>query len=82
MAARNSQDLACCWARDRECALEVAFRFRRIRLRRLELDFSSDAIDLGLEPFFLGCCYRTHAFTNAASGLIKLAEFTMSCRQV
>ena len=58
MAARNSQDLACCWARDRECALEVAFRFRRIRLRRLERDFSRNAIDLGLEPFFLGCFHR------------------------
>jgi hypothetical protein len=35
IAARSSHDFACC-ARDRERTLEIRFRFRRIRLRRLQ----------------------------------------------
>ena len=55
IAARSSQDFACCCTRNRERALEIRLRFRRIRLRRLERDFACNATDLGLEPSFFGC---------------------------
>ena len=32
IAARSSQDFACCFTRDRKRALEIRFRFRRIQL--------------------------------------------------
>jgi hypothetical protein len=52
-------------SRDRERTCEIGFRFRRIRLRRLERDFAGHPMDLGLMPPFLGCFYRCHRFANA-----------------
>jgi hypothetical protein len=68
--------------RDRECTLEIRFRFRRNRLRQLKRDFPGNAIDLGLAPPFLGCLYRRHRFTNAARSIIELAEFRVGSRQI
>ena len=58
IAARSSQDFACCCTRNRERALEIGFRFRRVRLRRLECNFTGDSMDLGFAPPFLGCFNR------------------------
>ena len=41
--------LAC----DCECALEIGFCFRGIRLRRNQRDFAGDAMDFSLEPLSL-----------------------------
>ena len=82
IAARSSQDFACCCTRNRERTLEIRFRFRRIRLRRLERDFPGDAIDLGLAPPFLGCFHRRHRFANAAPSVIELAEVRIGPRQI
>jgi hypothetical protein len=60
--------------RDRECALEIGFCFRCIRLRRLQCDFTGDAIGLGLEPSFLGCFHRRHRFVNAAPSVGELVK--------
>ena len=61
-------------ARDRECVLEIRFRFRRIRLRRLQRDFAGDAMDLGLAPSFLCCFRRRYRFANAAPSIIELVR--------
>ena len=82
IAARSSQDFACCCTRNRERTLEIRFRFRCIRLWRLERDFAGDAIDLGLAPRFFGRFDRRHCFANAAPGVIELAEFRMGPRQI
>ena len=82
IAARSSQDFGLLLARDRERALEIRFRFRRIRLGRLQRDFAGNAIDLGLAPSFLGCFDRRHRFANAAPSVIELAEFRMGSRQI
>ena len=47
IAARSSQDLACC-SRNRKRALEIRFRLRYIRRRRQQCDFPGNAIDLPL----------------------------------
>jgi hypothetical protein len=67
-------------ARNRERTLEIRFRFRR--LRRLERHFTSNAIDLSLEPLFLGCSYDRHRFADAPPGVIEFTEFGMSTRHV
>ena len=60
--------------RDRECTLEIRFRFRRNRLRQLKRDFPGNAIDLSLAPAFLACLHCRHRFANAAPSVIELAE--------
>src|SRR5208282_6272725 len=61
-------------ARNRERALEIRVRFRRIRLGRLKRDFPGHAMDLGLEPPFLGCFDNGNSFADAARSVIELAE--------
>jgi hypothetical protein len=48
------------------CTVKISLRLRRIRLGRLERDFASNAIDLNLQPPFLGRFYRRHCFANRA----------------
>jgi hypothetical protein len=50
---------AACCAR---CTVKISLRLRRIRLGRLERDFANNAIDLNLQPPFLGRFYRRHCF--------------------
>ena len=61
IAARNSQDFACC-AR----ALEICFSLRRTQLRQLQRDFAAYAIYFCLVPPFLCCLHRGHRFANTA----------------
>ena len=82
IAARSSQDFACCCTRNRERTLEIGFRFSRIRLGRHQRDFSGHAMDLGLAPPFLGCFHRRHRFADAAPSVIELAEFRIGSRQI
>jgi hypothetical protein len=50
-----------------------------MRLGRLKRDLAGDAMDIGLEPRFLGCF--DHRFANAVPSVIKLAEFSVGLRQ-
>ncbi len=52
--------------------LEIRFRFRRIRLRRLERDFAGRAIDLGFVPPVFGGFNRRQRFANATPSIIEL----------
>ena len=74
MAARSSQDLACCCTRYCEGAFEVRFRFRPIILRTHQPDFAGNAINLGLEPPFLGFLDRNDRFADAAPSVVELAK--------
>jgi hypothetical protein len=74
IAARSSQDFACCARANRERTLQMSFRFRRIRLGKLERDFPSCAIDLGLAPPSFGRLQRCDSFANAAPSLIDAAK--------
>ena len=60
--------------RDRKRAFEICFRFRRILLGRLECDFPSDAMHIGLAPPLLGGFHRPYRFANAAPSIIELVE--------
>jgi hypothetical protein len=68
-------------ARNCEGAVEIRFRFRRIRLRQLECDFPGNAMDLGLARSFLGCFHRRNRFTNAAPSVIDFSEFRICACQ-
>ena len=65
-----------------ECALEISFRFRCIRFVRLERDFTSDTIHLGLKPSFLGCINSADRFANATPSVIELTKLGMRNRQI
>jgi hypothetical protein len=51
--------------------LEARLRLRRIPLRRLQREFSGDAIDLSFVPPFLRCLQRS-ALRQAAPSVIEL----------
>ena len=53
VAARSSQDFACCARAIESALLEIGLRFRHIVFRRVDRDFAGDATDLRLEPLFL-----------------------------
>ena len=61
--------------RDGERALGMRFRFQRIRLRRLQGDFSGNAMDIGFVLTFVSCLQRNYGFADAARRFIELAEF-------
>jgi hypothetical protein len=65
----------------RESALEISFRFRDVVFRRLERDFASNSIDLGLEPPFPASVNRGQRLANAP-GIIELAEFRVGFGQI
>ena len=81
VAARSSQDFACCSRATASAALEMRLRFRHFRLGRLQRDFPGDAMDFGLAPSFLGCFHRLHRFADAAPSVIELTEFRIGSRQ-
>ena len=66
---------------DCECALEIRFSFRRVRLGRHQRDFTGQAIDLSLGPPFLGCFDRRDRFASAAPSLLYLPKLCMRARQ-
>ena len=82
MAARSSQDFGLLLACDGEARSKYASAFAASGSRRLQRDFAGDAMDLGLEPRFLGCFHRRHRFANAAPSVIELAEFRIGTRQI
>src|SRR3954453_11955549 len=53
--------------------LETGLRLLRVPLRRLERDFTGNAMSLGLAPAFPGRVHRRHCFVDAAPGIIELA---------
>ena len=57
-----------------------AFCFRGIRLRRLERHFPRDAMNMGLEPRFLGSLDHHFRFVNGAPSVIKLAKVRVGFR--
>jgi hypothetical protein len=59
---------------NRERALEIGLRFRRIRLRGLQCNFAGHAMNFGFAPFFLGCFHCCHRFANAAPSLLELPK--------
>ena len=61
--------------------LEILLRFRSVRLRRLQCDFTGDAIGLGLEPSFLRGFDCADRFANAALRVVELAEVRICSRQ-
>src|ERR1700676_891360 len=66
LCSRNSQGM-----------LEIRLRFRHVPLRRLERDFTGNAMGLSLAPPFLGCLHRRHCLADAAPGIIELARICM-----
>ena len=68
--------------RNRERALEVRFRFRRIRLAATSARFRRLCDGPRPRTTFLGCFHRRHRFANAAPSVIELAEFRMGRRQI
>ena len=68
--------------RDRERTLEIRFRFRRIRFRRLSSAISP-AIRLTSASHHLssGCFNSRHRFANAAPSVIELTEFRIRAGQ-
>ena len=59
-------------ARDGERALEIRFRFRRIRLGRHKCDFADDAIGLSLASPLLGGFNNLHRIVNAVQSIIRV----------
>src|SRR5262249_25809983 len=70
--------LAC----NRESALKIPFRLRRVRLRRLQGDFAGNTMNFGLVPSFLAHLDRRHRFTNTSLGIGELTEFSIRSRQM
>jgi hypothetical protein len=71
MAARSSQDFACCC----EGTLETRLRFGRIGHRQLERDFAGRAMDFDLPPPLFRCVHRRHGIAITAPSIIELTEF-------
>ena len=67
IAARSSQDFACCWRATAECALEIRFRFRRIRLWRHQRDLASGPIEFRFVARFLSCFHRRQPLANTSA---------------
>ena len=63
---------------DAEGALEMLFCFFRIRRGRLERDFPGNAINFGLQPFFLRPFYFVYRVVNATPSIVRLAKFRVS----
>ena len=82
IAARSSQDFACCLRATASARSKYASAFAASGSRRLQRDFAGHAMDLGLAPCFLGCFDRRHRFANAAPSVIELAEFRIGPRQI
>ena len=65
IAARSSQDLACCWRATAMGAVVMPLYFCSVRLRRHQLDFAGDAMDFGFGPSFVGRFHCGYRFANA-----------------
>jgi hypothetical protein len=63
-------------------ALEILFRFRRVRLRRLQCDVPGNAIDISQVPSFLSCFDRAHRFVDTAPSVVELAELRIGLGQM
>src|ERR1700730_18197617 len=57
---------------NRERALEIGFRRRRIRLGYKQRDFPGYSMEIGLTPAFLGCFRPCNRFAYAAPRIIEL----------
>src|SRR6476619_2377622 len=64
--------------RDSKCAIKILFCFFRIWRGRLERDFTGNAINFGLAPFFLRSFYFVYRVVNATPGIVKLSKFRIS----
>ena len=82
IAARSSQDFACCSRATASARSKYASAFAASGSGDMQRDFPGNAIDLGLAPSFLGCFHRRHRFANAAPSVIELAEFRIGSRQI
>ena len=65
IAARSSQDFACCWRATESARSKYASAFA-VSGRATSRDFSCNAIDLSLEPPFPGCFNSCYRFANAS----------------
>src|SRR5882672_6809329 len=57
--------------------LEIRSGLRHVPLRRLEGDFTCNAMSLSLAPSFHACLHRRHCLADAAPGIIELAGICM-----
>src|SRR4029078_704675 len=64
-------------SRNGQGMLEIRLRLRLVPLRRLERDFTGNAMSLSLAPSFLGGLYRRHCGVDAAPGVVELARICM-----
>jgi hypothetical protein len=69
-------------ARNGERLHEMCFRLRCVPTRRLEFDFSRDAVDLGLAPPFAGCLRRRKRLANAAPSIVQSNELDIGACQI
>ena len=82
IAARSSQDFACCSRATASARSKYASAFAASGSGDISAISPADAMDLGLAPPFLGCFHRRHRFANAAPSVIELAEFRIGPRQI
>ena len=74
IAARSSQDFACCWRATASARSKYIFCFRRIWLRRHQRDFAGNAINLGLPPPFLGSFHRKRLLRQCSAKHPRIGE--------
>src|ERR1700674_4095607 len=72
IAARISQDLACCSRAMARARSKCAFAFAASGSGIMSANFARRSVDLSLAPVFLGCFRRCHRFANVAPRLLEL----------
>src|SRR5206468_9714463 len=78
-AHRRAQFPRLCLLRSRngQGMFEICLRLRLVPLRRLERDFTGNAMRLSLAPSLLRGVHRRHCLVDAEPGLIELARIGM-----
>ena len=82
VAARNSQDLASCFRATASARSKYSSAFVAFCSGESCSDFPGDAIDLGLEPLFLGGVCHGKRLANAAPGIIELSKLCIGQAQM
>src|SRR5215831_3438829 len=63
---------------DSKRAIKILFCFFGVRRGRFERDFTGNAINFGLAPFFLRSFYFVYRVVNTTPSIVKLAKFRVS----
>jgi hypothetical protein len=71
IAARSSQDFACCLRATASARSKYAFNFRHVRVWGLQRDFPCNPIDLRFAPPFIRGFDHRHRLANAAPCILN-----------